>query len=106
MNLSYSSGHIASAPGTKPSQSPIIDSRINRSILKNYVLLRDTFLFPPASISPYSPVFRLANGLAGDVKPVEECSHVHWIIRRSSAMNKLTQYDPATALVDDEGTRH
>ena len=60
MNLSYSSGHIASAPGTKPSQSPIIDSRINRSILKNYVLLRDTFLFPPA------------NGLAGDVKPVGE----------------------------------
>lgn len=47
-------------------------------------------------------LFRLANGLAGDVKPVGECSLVHWIHRRSSAMNKLTHYDPATALVDDE----
>ncbi len=46
-----------SAFGTKPPFSPIIDFRINRSILKNYVLLRDTFLFPPASISPYSPFF-------------------------------------------------
>lgn len=44
-------------------------------------------------------LFRLANGLAGDVKPVGECSPVHWIIRRSSAMNKLAHYDPATALL-------
>ena len=64
--------------------------------------------FPVSSCQhfPFLPVFRLANGLAGDVKPVEECSPDHWIIRRSSAMNKLTQYDVATALVDDEGTRH
>jgi probable addiction module antidote protein len=47
-------------------------------------------------------LFRLANGLAGDVKPVGEGSPVHWIIKRSSTMKKLTQYDPATALVDDE----
>jgi probable addiction module antidote protein len=47
-------------------------------------------------------LFRLAYGLAGDVKAVGECSPIHWIIKRSSTMNKLTQYDPATALVDDE----
>ena len=47
-------------------------------------------------------LFRLPNGLAGDVKPIGECSPVHWTIRRPSAMNKLTQYDPAAALVDDE----
>lgn len=47
-------------------------------------------------------LFRLPNGLAGDVKPIGECSPVHWTIRRPSAMNKLTQYDPAVALVDDE----
>ena len=46
-------------------------------------------------------LFRLPNGLAGDVKPIGECSPVHWTIRRPSAMNKLTHYDPATALVDD-----
>lgn len=48
-----------SAVGTKLPLSPVIVSRINRSVLKNYVLLRGAFLFPPPNISPYSPFFIL-----------------------------------------------